>query len=250
MDLDTLKEELKAILRDPTVEGRFTTWLNESIKELAYEFELPALRLTLPATLATTTTDWQYLMSAVTPPVTNYTYMKKVFRVTNSENLKGMRISRDTQVIDLIDTDHDETGDDVLRLAVEDQGDDAVVSIYPKANDTLNIWYWRNPIDMSSGTDTPDGVPSPFHFSVLIPKVVLKAMRLYPEIAAESVGDNTRALTLWTARLNEGLYGNGSGQIGMINSLKKSHPPRQRMRFGGNLSGGDAFLGTSYGGRW
>jgi hypothetical protein len=242
VDLDTIKVELKAILRDPTVEGRFDEWINESVTEIAYEFELPALRLTLPATLTTTTTDWQYLISTATPPVAGHTYMKNVFRVTNSEHLQGMRLSRDTQVIDLIDTDHDETADSVLRVAIEDQGDDAVVSIYPKANDTLNIWYWRNPVAMSAGTDTPDGIPVPFHRSVLISKVVLKAMRLYPELASEIASDNTRALQLWTSRLDTGLYGNGVGQIGMINALKKSHRPRQRRTFGGNLAGGDAFL--------
>ena len=242
MNLTQLQDELRIVLNDPLVQSHFTTWLNEAVVELAYEYELPGLRLKLPGTLATTTANWQYLMSAVTPPTTGFTYMKNVFRVTNSDNEQGLRISRDTQVIDLIDPDHDETGTSVYRLAVEDDTDDATVSVYPKANDTLNLWYYRQPVAMSATTDVPDGIPAAFHRSVLIPKVVLKAMRLYPEFARDNAADNTNALRWWTGQLNAGLYGNGY-QIGMVDALRKSHRPRIREgKIGGNVSGSERFL--------
>lgn len=242
MNLSQLQTELKIILNDPMVESHFTTWLNESIYDLAEEFELPALRLKLPATLTTTTANWQYLISAATPPTAGYTYMKNLFRVTNSNNEQGLRISRDIQTIDLIDPDHDETGSSVYRIGIEEEVDDATIAIYPMANDTLNLWYYRVPIDMALTTDTPDGIPRAYHRRVLIPHVVLKAFRLYPEFARDNAADNTNALAYWTRQLNAGLYGDGY-QIGMVDALRKGRMPRIREgKIGGNISGADRFL--------
>jgi hypothetical protein len=239
MNLTELQDQLDVIFRDPTNAHHYTTWLNESVRELAHQYDLPGLRLKLPATLATTTTDWQYDISTATPPTANYDYMKRVFKITNSAHTRGIRIRRDVGLIDAIDPDHDETGDDVSSVAVEDTVDDAVVAIYPKANDTLNIWWYRQPIDMSVTTDLPDGIPAAFHMDVLLPMAVLKGFRVYPDIATESELDNTRALTWWEQKLKVGLYGDGY-RIGMIYSLKKSDPIRQRgPRSGGNLAGGD-----------
>lgn len=241
MNFSELQTELETIFIDPTLESSFPTWLNQSVRELAYQYDLPALRLKLPATLATTTSNWQYNISTATPPATGHTYMKFVFKMTNSAHPRGLRVHRDTQQIDLVDPDHDETGNDVRQVAVEDDTDDAVVSIFPKANDTLNLWWYRNPIDMSSNTDVPDGIPAAFHLRVLIPKTVLYAFRVYPNLNVASDGDNTRSLTWWTNKLLEGLHGSRV-ETGMIDALKKSSPPRVRgAATGSNLAGSDRF---------
>lgn len=242
MNLGELTSQIKANFHDPSYFDYITIWLNESVRELSYEFDLPALRLKLPATLATTTSNWQYLLSAATPPVVGYDYQKYVFKVTNSAHERGiLPIHRDIQVIDHIDPDHDDTGNDVDRIAIEDETDDATIAIYPMANDTLNLWWYRKPIDMALTTDVPDGIPEAFHLRVLLPMALLRAFRVYPELPNESVNDNTNALKYWNDKLREGLYGDGF-QIGMVHALKKSHPPRLRgPALGGNLSGGDRF---------
>lgn len=243
MNLTELQQELDIILRDISVDTWYKTWLNESVKELAYQFDLPALRLKLPATLTTTTSNWQYNISDATPPDVAHVYMKNVFKITNSAHPQGIYIRRDVQLIDEIDYDHDETGDDVDNVAVEDDGNDnAVIAIHPMANDTLNLWYYRKPVEMSSGFSVPDGIPSAFHMRVLLPYTVLKAFRVYPDLATENEGDNTRSLQWWEGKLRTGLYGDGY-QIGMIQSLRKSSRPRVRApRPGGNLSGSDRFI--------
>ena len=240
MNLTQLTTELKMLLVDPTVESSLTAWLNESVVELAAQFELPGLKLKLPAILTTTTAAWQYRMSQdVVPPVSGHTYMKNVFRVTNAQHERGMVIHREIETIDRRDPDHDETAAAVNQVAIEDETDDAVIAIYPKANDTLNLWYYRRPVDMSFPTDVPDGIPEAFHRSVLLSKVVLKAFRVYPELALSVEGDNTRALARWEGELRRGLYGDGY-QIGLIDMLKKSAPPRIRgPKSGGNLAGAD-----------
>lgn len=243
MNRGDIKTELKEVLHDPSVEASFDVWLNEAIRELSYQFELPALRLKLPATLTTTTADWQYNISAATPPATGHAYQKLVYKITNSAHEFGMQVDRDVQIIDRLDPDHDDTGNDVDRVAVEDNTDDAVVAIYPKANDTLSLWYYRTPVDMDTDAKFPDGIPAAFHLRVLVPMVVLRAFRGYPDLATESEGDNTRALQLWQLRLNQGLYGDGF-QIGMVPSLRKSRPLQVRgPRYGGSLAGADRFRG-------
>jgi len=203
------------------------------------ELELPGLRLKLPATLTTTTSNWQYNISAATPPATNHDYMKQVFKVSNSAHLKGIGIDRDVQVIDEIDPDHDETGNDVNRVAIEELTDDAVIAVYPKANDTLNLWYYRQPVDMSATTDTPDGIPSYYHRKALIPLIVLKAFRVYPELATEVRGDGTRALEYWNILA-------ASGFRELSNGIRKSNPPRIRgASIGSSLSGSDRFTHRS-----
>lgn len=240
MNLGELTDQIRAGYHEPSYFDFITTWLNESVRELAFQYDLPGLRLKLPASLTTTTTDWQYLISTATPPATSHSYMKRVFKITNSAHERGIDpINRDIQVINDLDPDHDETGDDVDRVAVEDETDDATIAIYPKANDTLSIWYYRNPVDMSANGDTPDGIPAAFHLRVLMPMVILRAFREYPNLAQESVADNTRALTYWQGKLNQGLFGDGF-QIGMVDAIRQNRKPRiQPAPIGSNLSGSD-----------
>lgn len=247
MNLLDLKKELKQILRDPTIESSLTFWLNDCLLELAHQFDLPGLKLKNPATLTTTTAEWLYTMRAdVTPPAPGHTYMKHVLRATTSQFERGMVLHREIATIDQIDPDHDDTATDVHRIAVEDDTDDATIAIYPKADDTIRLWYYRQPVAMVADTDVPDGIPAAFHRTVLIPKVVLRAFRVYPELALEDEASNTRALRRWEAELQRGLFGDGY-QIGMLDALAKSHLPRIRgpRSRGGNLSGADTWSSRS-----
>jgi hypothetical protein len=150
--------------------------------------------------------------------------MKRLFRVTSETFQQGVALESDPGWIDDADFAHTATGDSVQRIAVE--GDQLLT--YPMANDTLQLYFYRRPLDMEQDTDEPDGVPEPYHYAVLVPKVVLRAFRVYPDLAAEVAGDNTKALLLWQNRLTVGLYGDGT-QVGMIPYLVKAqrvHTPR------------------------
>ena len=242
MNLAVLQEELRAVLRDTTVEPLFVQWINDELLQLAYEFDLPGLRLKTPASLTTTTANWQYNLTAATH-ASGYTFQKTIWKVTNDLFETGMRIDTDLQMIDEIDPDHSDTGNDVQRVAYElDGATNAIFGIWPMANDVLSLWFFRRPTVLTGDADIPE-FPDAHHFDVLIPRVVLRAFRVYPELATEGgAGDSARALALWTTRYHDGIYG-GAGNIGLLDTLRKSRPVRQRgPRPGFGLAGSDRYV--------
>ena len=217
-----LKAELGLILLDPVVEDVFNRWIEEERLALASEYELPALRLRVPTTLAVTTATWLYSMPA--------TFQKMLFQVRDADADGGnrLRIHRELLTIEQLDPNHDETDTHVTDVA--QQG--GQLGIYPLATETLSLWFYQRPTALTLDTQSPTEIPSEFHASVLIPRVVLRGFRVYPELARSSSAENTRALDYWRTRLREGLYGSAhTGQIGMINTFGKDRPP---MRHGGS----------------
>jgi hypothetical protein len=236
MTLLELQNEVRKTLRDPTIEQDITGWLNQAITELAESFDLPALRLRVPAVLTTDASTWLYDLTEADHP-DGYEYMKRVWRVSSSSVPQGFALERDLTAFDDLDPAHDDTGDAVQRVVV----DETNISIYPMANDSLNIWHYRRPVDLEDDDDEPDAFPAGHHYRVLIPAVVLKAFRVYPDLPTEIPGDNTRALALWQQRLQAGLYGDGT-HLGLLPSLAKAASPAgprvRGPRLGSNLSGG------------
>lgn len=205
MTLSELKDELRSLGVVGSYSSSFTGWLNDAVLEIASDFELPKLKLRESTSLTTTTSDWIYDLPA--------TYHKKVFKCRN-EDYTQIKIAREIDYIDQIDHDHDETGDSVSDVAVEG----GQIAIYPKANDTLYLWFYRLPVSMSATTDEPDGIPSSYHTRVIIPKVIIKNFLLIGgtgELLFNDIG-------YWQARYRAGLYGESGGDVGMINFFAKS----------------------------
>lgn len=241
MDRGALKTELQIILRDPTVESSFDTWIADELLELAYQFDLPTLRLRTPASLIVNNAAWQYNITAATH-ASSFTFHKKLYRVTNALFDTGMRIDTDLNIIDDIDPDHSDTGTNVQRVAYElDLHNNAVLGIWPMASETLSLWFYRRPSTMAADTAIPE-FPDAFHYSVLLPRIVLRAFRLWPELATEGgAGDAMRALVRWEQKYQAGLYGD-QGRIGFLDTLRKSRPVRQHgPRPGMGLGGADRF---------
>ena len=241
MDRGAIKTELQVLLRDTTVESSFDTWIQDELLQLAYEFDLPTMRLRTPASLVVNNAAWQYNLTAATH-ASSFTFHKKLYRVTNALFETGMRIDTDLNIIDDIDPDHTDTGTNVQRVAYElDLHNSAVLGTWPMASETLSLWFYRRPTTMTVDTNIPE-FPDAHHFDVLIPRIVLRAFRLYPELATEVAGDATHALALWTQRYHAGLYGD-NGNMGLIDTLRKSKPVRQRgPRAGMGLAGADRFM--------
>ena len=240
MNLSDLQTEIQIILPDPTVESSITSFLNDEILQLSYQYDLPALKVKRPFVLTTTNIEWLYSMTTDVTHVEGFVYQKMVWRITNpSVDDADIPVDRLVETIDRLDPNHDETATDISRAAVEDDA----IAVFPMANDSLNIWAFRAPIAMSNPTDVPDGIPEAFHYRVLVPRVILRMFKVYPELATEGgAGDSLRALQLWTNRLQAGLYGDG-GEMGMLDALRKNRPPRIRgPRSGGNLAGADSFM--------
>ena len=241
MNFETLQRELREILRDPTVDHLLGGWLNDVVLEVAAMYELPTLRLRVPATLAVVNTTHIFNLSAATH-VSSYTYMKRCFRITSSTVEQGFTLEPSVTLLDDVDPDHSDTGTSVQRIAVEaDQ-----IAVYPRATENLSVWFYRTPATMVNPTAEPDGIPAPYHYKVLVPMVVLRAVRDYPNDRPYGVlGDNTKLLVWWTTRLNQGLYGDGimPGMLHYIQKAQRVQTPRLRGamlggRLGGNYPGG------------
>jgi hypothetical protein len=235
MNLGRLKTELQSVLQEPTVESSFTDWLNDAVLELAGQYEIPALRLHTPAFLPTTTSDWQYSVRDAQHDNPEFIYMKRVVRVASAARPQGIPIEPSLMSFDDFDPEHSQSGSQVQRVAVEGE----TLAIFPKADDSLSLWFYRRPLDMADDEDEPEIPDEAFHYRVLVPMVVLRALRLYPEDRPQSVmGDNTKLLQLWQARLTDSLYGNGS-LIGWLQKLQGQRGIHLRgPRWGQNVSGG------------
>ncbi len=241
MNLAELTLELKQVLRDPTAEASFPTWLNQAVSELSGQYDLPVLRLRVPAILSTSASAWLYDLSDALHP-SGYAYQKKVFRIASSTQTNGYILEHNLQALDDADATgysgtHTDTGTEVLRVAIEGNQ----LGIYPMvASQDLALWFYRQPVAMSADTDEPDGIDGEWQYRVLIPFVVLRAFRVYPELTTESITDGTRALRLWEGRLQAGLYGDGFQQ-GWVHSLAKQRGVRTRgPALGSSMSGGYA----------
>jgi len=139
------------------------------------------------------------------------TYHKKLFKCRNSNGDK-ITVGRRIQTIEEVDYDHDETGDYVTTIAVEADK----IAIFPKAVDTLYLWFYRLPVDMTEDDDVPDGIPSAYHERVILPKVIIKNSAILQDLTLQYPPEYFRNL------YSEGLYGRRGGDVGMINYLAKS----------------------------
>lgn len=214
MTVDELKTHIKNVLQDPTIEYSLDQFIEEERLSFSAEYELPSLKLFEPVTLSVTTATWLYDMPA--------TYQKKVFRARNGDtNGAWLPIHRDIAAIERMDFDHTETDTYVSEIAVEDRK----IAVYPKANDTLSLFYYKKP-DVA---DDIDEIPDEWAAKVLVPRIVLRAFRVYPELARENIAENPKALDYWRTRQRESLYGSvHTGEIGYLNTLVKNKPPRRR----------------------
>jgi hypothetical protein len=212
MNFLRLKEELALIVKSTFLEEYYEDWINDAVLEIASDFELPKLKLKEPATLTTTTSDWLYDLPS--------TYHKKVFKCRNS-NGDRITVGRRIQTIEELDYDHDETDDYITTIAVEDDK----IAVYPMANDTLSLWYYRLPVDMSDDDDEPDGIPSAFHERVILPKIIIKHCTITQDLTLQYPPEYYRRM------YSEGLYGDRAGNVGMINYFAKS---KGFKRHGGN----------------
>lgn len=214
MTLDELKTDLDWLLQDRTVNAAFDRLIASERLSFAAEYELPALKLYEPVSVAVTTATWLYDMPA--------TYHKMVFRARNNDPNEYWFpcIYREIAAIDALDFDHNETDTYVQQIAVEGNK----LAVYPKANDSIKLWYFKKPDTSAAITEIPDEwIPK-----VLTPRLVLRAFRLFPELAREASTENRLSLDYWRTRQMEGLYGSPhTGEIGFINTLSKSRPPRR-----------------------
>jgi len=210
VNLGEVNAELDLIVQDLSLSANFTRWVNNAILEIANDFDLPALRLNEPVTIATTESDWLYDMPT--------SYMKKLFKCRD-EDWNRVTVERDLDDIDSIDIDHNATGSNVTNVATRD----LIIGIYPRAVDTLKAWYYKQPTALVDNDDEPLCIPNQYHYRVLVPKIVIINFELIQDMA---VNPPHKSLEYWHRKYHAGLYGDTS-DMGMINCLARDKKPRR-----------------------
>ena len=209
MTLAEMQESLAVVVQDKSLQPLFKRMINDAILETAADFDLPSLKLTTPATLAVITTDWIYNLPA--------NYHKRLFKCADSEYWE-IDIHHKVEDLDDRDLDHDETGDHVTDVVAEDTGVLKKLYVYPKAAETLYLWYFRKPLTLVNPGDSCDCIPPEFQERVLFPKIIIKNYQLLQD---QVENFDVKPLQYWEGKLREGLYGSPQGPIGFINWIAK-----------------------------
>jgi len=214
MDLDEMLAALTEVVQDFRLALSFTQKLNDTILELAGDFELPALKLLDPVPLTVDDSKWLWPMPD--------SFHKKLFRVANSSLTPWghIHIHRDIEGLTRQNMAHDTMADHVHVVATAMQGEDWYLGIYPLplTQDVLELWFYRKPAILVKPADIPDCIPPEYHYRVIVVKTILKNFRLFTDAIEDGP---MKSLTYWEELYRRGLYGEPRGDIGLVNYLAK-----------------------------
>jgi|GEM_PF-2459099 len=215
MNLGELVQEIGLIVQDPSLERFFERWVNQAILALATDFDLPALKLIRPATFNVSTADWVFDAPD--------NFLKGLFKCRDSAGNK-VHICNSIDKLDDLDPDHTEIGDHITDIAVMEHGTGKKFCVYPKANETAQVWFFERPAVLVKAGDIPTCIPEGFHHRVIIPKVVLNNFRLLQDMATEAPH---QSLAYWEEEYRKGLFGTPRGDNGLFSVIAKSLNPRR-----------------------
>lgn len=218
MERSELVDKVKRVIRDPYLATFIPDWINEAIFLIATEFHLPTLRRIEPYTASLSENDWLYPTESVPFPSD---YHKRLIRCENSTRT-AIEIARSIEAVIGMDSDHSVTSSVVEVIGICDHRRQFVV--YPRATDTLYMWYYKKPETLDSETSELLCIPAPYDVNVLVPKVILIGFQHLPDLMIDSTD---RPLQYWKQEYSTGLYGGRSGDIGMVNYFLREHGVRR-----------------------
>ena len=214
MNLEALEASLAEFVRDSRLALSFAQKLNDTILELAGDFELPALKLLDPVPLTVDNSQWLWPMPD--------SFHKKLDMVRNSSLTPWghVHIVRDIQDLNRRNPAHDTTGDNVSIVATGMQGADWSLGIrpLPLTQNTLQLWFYRKPAILAKSTDVPDCIPSEYHFRVIVVKTMIRNFQMFTDAIEDGP---MKSLAYWQGEYKKGLYGELGGDIGLVNYLAK-----------------------------
>jgi hypothetical protein len=220
MTLSELEEEIAILVNDSSLAQFFKRWINEAVLDIAEDFALPALKLKEPATLEITTGSWLYELPN--------NYQKQLFRagvfnggVVAAENYMPLFFAdQGFTTLDDLDPGHTLTDTHPWQVAVRDNS----LGVYPKANDTLYLWFYEKPTPLKDPDDTPSCIKAAYHHRVIIPKLMIKNFRTLQDMI---VAAPHQSIQYWQAELRAGLYGERGGDMGLVNVIARDNPPKR-----------------------
>jgi hypothetical protein len=138
-------------------------------------------------------TKWRKLYT------TNVTYHKKVTGVRSYQNQwEVVPTAYEMSTIENLDSQHIDTGTYVEQAGVEDK----FLGIYPRADDIIQMYFYRRPVPMALPSDVPDGLDDDFHCDVLEPWVIIRNFKIINQMAIRPLLQN---INFWKEELKEGV---------------------------------------------
>ena len=211
MNLGELEAALDLSVQDRSLRRYYAQWFNTALLELAAAYELPALKTVTPTSIVCTTATWLFPLPA---DFLKLIPGKKGFSGCADSDYNEVRIYRTLEYLDRLDMDHDDTGDHVTMVAVTD----TQIGVYPKANETIHLWYYKKPTALARASDVPTCIPEAYHARVILAKATLKA---YEHLQDQVENFDTKGVQYWTGKLTSGLNGSRADGPGLVQYLDK-----------------------------
>lgn len=216
MNLADMERRLNLVVQDKILAPEFAAMINDAILEIAADFDLPALKLLTPHSFPVDSSTWLFALPE--------NYHKKLFRCLDSDGNEVTVLSR-VEDLEKMDLEHEDTGDHVTHVAVVDTGVIKYLCTYPLAEDTLRLWFYEKPNNLSDPEDVCNCIPAEFFERVTFPKIFIKNHQLLTD---QVVDFDLKPLQYWEGKQREGLYGSAAGPIGFINwIIKQRGGPRR-----------------------
>lgn len=219
MNLKQLEEEIALIVNDASLADFYKRWINEAVLDISMDLALPALRLTSPKTVDITDDTWEFNVPEE--------YQKQLFRagVFDGSPVAGnyfpLHIAkRGFDTLNDLDPAHIQTDTHPWQIAIQDR----TIGVYPKATDTLYLWYFKKPTVLVAPTDAPTCIPEAYHARVILPKVLVKNFRALQDMVVQPPH---QSIQFWLDAYKAGLYGEPRGDMGLVNVLAREKKPRR-----------------------
>ena len=214
MNLEALEASLGEFVKDSELALSFAQKLNDTILELAGDFELPALKLLDPVFLTVDDSKWLWQMPD--------SFHKKLFMVRNSSLTPWghVHIAHDIEDLNRQNPEHDTTGANVSTVATGMQSENWYLGIrpLPLTQNVLQLWFYRKPAILVKAGDVPDCIPPEYHFRVIVVKTMIRNFQTFTDAIEDGP---MKSLAYWQNEYKKGLYGELGGDIGLVNYLAK-----------------------------
>jgi hypothetical protein len=171
MNLGEMKDELSRMVQDADLQALLTDWINNAILEVATDFELASLKLVDPVEIGVNTSKWLWEL-----PESFHKRLLKAKWVDSDGEMHHVHVHDHIDAISGLN--HTTTNDHVQNVAVALQGNDHYLGIYPLAEDTLALWYYRKPVLLVKDGDSPDCIPPTFEPRVIYPRVIVRNFKI------------------------------------------------------------------------
>src|SRR5208337_5109205 len=215
MNLAALETRLRGIVGDTSFS--LVDFINNAILELAADIDLPTLKTLRHVDFSVTDDNWMFSAPD--------TFHKKIFRALDSrDNMIRHSSQRKPLGFDYLENlyaiyHHHHHAPHVRVVASADTGGLKYIGVFPRANETIKLWFYQKPPVLEEPDDECFCIPPEYHDRVLISKAVLIAHENLTDLV-ENLGPSKQQ-NYWLGRLADGLNGRVGGSIGLINYLTK-----------------------------